>query len=231
MTSTTLFTPRLEARHVQLLRAVFAAIAAAMVTFTSDHSAQLGLAAFSGFAIATALVLFLATWMTYPSGTRAPIVWQAIVTLIAGMVGGLAGLRTPEMFFTVIIAWALITGLIEAIVAFRTPRPRTPDARDALTVGVLTVLLGFALIVAIFVEPQVYSVEGHDFVLTNIGVGVGVFGGYAAILTVFLAIAGFSPRKPELHSSDADASPEASANDTARAAGAAPTSNSTRDNA
>lgn len=216
---------------MQLLRAVFAAIAAAMVTFTADHSAQLGLAAFSGFAIATALVLFLASWLTYPSGSRAPVVWQAIVMLIAGMAGGVGGLRTPELFFSVIISWALITGFIEAIVAFKTPRPRTPDARDALTVGVFTMLFGLALIGAIFLEPQVYSTAGQDFVLTNIGVGVGLFGAYAAILAVFLAIAGFSPRTPTLLSSDVDASPDASANDTARAAGAAPTSNSTRDNA
>lgn len=216
---------------MQLFRAVFAAIAAVMVTFTADHSAQLGLAAFSGFAIATAMVLFLAVWLTYAPGSRAPIVWQAIVTLVAGMVGGLAGFRTPELFFSVIIAWALITGLIEAIVAMRTPRPRTPDARDAAAVGVFTVLFGFALFGTIFVEPQVYSVEGNELMLTSIGVGVGVFGAYVAIVAVFLAIAGFSPRKPELLSSDVDASPEASTNDTARAAGAAPTSNPMRDNA
>ena len=40
-----------EVRHLQLARALFAAVAAAMITFSSDHSAQVGLAVFSGFAI------------------------------------------------------------------------------------------------------------------------------------------------------------------------------------
>lgn len=231
MTSTTPFTPRLELRHVQLLRAGFAALAAVMVTFSADHSAPLGLSVFSGFAIATALVLILAAWLTYPAGSRAPIVTQAVFTLVAGMVGGLGGFRTPEMLFSVIISWALITGFVEAITGFRATRPRTADARDGITIGVLTMALGLVLIAVIFFAPQPYSVEGQDFVLTSTIVAVGIFGGYVAVIAVFLAIAGFSPRRPELHSSDVDASAEASTNDTARAAGAASTSNATRDNA
>ncbi|HZU93558.1 MAG TPA: acyl-CoA synthetase, partial [Microbacterium sp.] len=43
-------------RNVQLVRALFAAVAAAMITFSPDHSAAIGLSVFSGFAIATALV-------------------------------------------------------------------------------------------------------------------------------------------------------------------------------
>ncbi|CAI7678084.1 unnamed protein product, partial [Penicillium discolor] len=42
-------------RHVQLLRALFAAVAALMITFSSDHSAAVGLAVISGFALVTAL--------------------------------------------------------------------------------------------------------------------------------------------------------------------------------
>lgn len=225
------FTPRLEVRHVQLLRAGFAALAAAMVTFSADHSAQLGLSVFSGFAIATALVLILAAWLTYPSGARGPIVAQAVFTLVAGMVAGLGGFRTPAMLFSVLIAWALITGFIEAFSGWRSPRPRTPDARDALTIGVITMLLGLVLIAVVFFQSVPYSVEGHDFVLTSTIVAVGIFGGYAAVIAVFLAIAGFSPRRPELTGNDVDASAEASTNDTASAADAAIAPNASRDNA
>ena len=42
-----------EVRHVQLGRALFAAVAAIMITFSADHSAEVGLAVFSGWAIAT----------------------------------------------------------------------------------------------------------------------------------------------------------------------------------
>ncbi len=231
VTTTTPFTPRLEVRHVQLLRAGFAALAAAMVTFSADHSAQLGLSVFSGFAIATALVLLLAAWLSYPSGVRAPIVTQAIFTGIAGMVAGLGGLRTPEMLFSVLISWALITGFIEAITGFRARRPRSAEARDGITIGVLTMLLGLVLIAVIFFAPQPYNVEGHEFVLTRTIVAVGLFGGYVAVVAVFLAIAGFSPRRFAVHSGDVDAAAEASTDDIARAAGAASTPNPTRDNA
>lgn len=214
-----------------MLRAGFAALAAAMVTFSADHSAQLGLSVFSGFAIATALVLILAAWLTYPQGSRAPVVTQAVFTLIAGMVAGLGGFRSPEMLFSVLISWALITGFVEAITGFRAQRPRTADTRDGMTIGVLTMFLGLVLIAVIFLETQPYSVEGNDYVLTSTIFAVGMFGGYAAVVAVFLAIAGFSPRRPDVQSSDMDASAEASTNDTARAANAASTSNATRDNA
>ena len=48
----------LEVRHLQLARAFFAALAAVMITFSPDHSAAVGLAVFSGFAIATGLMWF-----------------------------------------------------------------------------------------------------------------------------------------------------------------------------
>ncbi|HBR88628.1 MAG TPA: acyl-CoA synthetase, partial [Microbacterium sp.] len=59
-----------DVRHVQVARAVFAAIAAVMITFSSDHSAAVGLAVFSGFALATALVHLAAAWLVYPVGAR-----------------------------------------------------------------------------------------------------------------------------------------------------------------
>ncbi|MNL67086.1 hypothetical protein D3C87_1916440 [compost metagenome] len=40
--------------------------------------------------------------------------------------------------------------------------------------------------------------EAHaTFTLTGITIGVGLFGGYAAIVAVYLGIAGFSPRPAE----------------------------------
>ena len=39
-----------------------------------------------------------------------------------------------------------------------------------------------------------YTVGPEDLTLTGTAIGVGIFGGYAAIIAVFLGIAGFSPR-------------------------------------
>jgi len=206
-----------DVRHVQLARAAFAGIAAVMITFSPDHSAAVGAAVFSGFAIATALVLLLSVWLVYPKGLRWPAAALGAVTLVAGMVAGLAPLRTVTGFFTTVIVWALVSGLIELIAGWqglrgartrrqivpgvddaRPPSPLVPrsEARDAVVVGVVTIVLGIALL---FVSPRFsldYTIDDANatFTLTGIIIGVGVFGGYAAIVAVYLAIAGFSPR-------------------------------------
>lgn len=187
-----------EVRHVQLARAAFAALAAIMITFSPDHSAEVGLAVFSGFAIATALVWFVAVWLVYPSGRRAPGVLLGITTLIAGMVTGIPSLRSVTLLLVTVIAWALITGIVELIAgvrARRDPEQAAGVARDAITIGILTIVLAVGLL---FVPAQYalqYTIEeAGTFVLTGSTIAVGVFGGYAAIVAVYLAIAAFSPR-------------------------------------
>jgi len=185
-----------EVRHVQLARALFAAMAAVMVTFSPDHSAAVGLAVFSGWAIATALVLLLSVWLVHPAGDRAAAVAIGVPTLVAGMVAGLPGLRSTTLFFVVVIAWALLTGLLELVIGLRR-RATDEYARDAVLIGALTLALGVGLLL---VNPA-YSLEyfiteaRQSFVLTGITIGVGLFGGYAAVIAVFLGIAGFSPRR------------------------------------
>ncbi|GAA1997083.1 acyl-CoA synthetase [Microbacterium ulmi] len=201
-----------EVRHLQLARAAFAAIAAAMITFSTDHSAGVGLAVFSGFAIATGLVYFVAVWIVYPAGRRWPSVLLGILTLGAGMVGGITALRTNEMFFILVIAWAVATGVVELVSGWRGLRPRhiapeaerfaappmpRSEARDAVTVGILTL----ALAIGIALVPSGYALsyyieDAHEsFTLTGITIAVGVFGAYAAIVAVYLAIAAFSPQR------------------------------------
>ena len=70
-------------------------------------------------------------------------------------------------------------------------------ARDALTVGIITIVFGLALLSVPTQYALQYYIEeaGQTFTLTGITIGVGIFGGYAAIIAVFLAIAGFSPRR------------------------------------
>jgi hypothetical protein len=196
-----------EVRHVQLARAAFAALAAIMVTFSPDHSAVIGLSIFSGFALATGLVLIAAGWFVYTVDTRWPSVGLGSISVIAGMVAGVAQLRTETMFFVIVISWALVTGLIETITGARALRaarglPKTDaartESRDGLTVGILTTVLGFGLLLVPAGYALQYTIEDANatFTLTGIIIGVGIFGGYAAILAVYLGIAGLSPRKP-----------------------------------
>lgn len=221
-----------DVRHVQLARAAFAALAAVMITFSPDHSAAVGMAVFSGFAIATGLVLLLSVWLVYPAGRR----WQAGalggVTLLAGMIGGLGPMRTVAGFFAIVITWALVSGALELIAGSLGLRARTErreiapgvadarppalvgprsESRDAVVAGAITLLLGVALL---FVQPAYaldYTIEEarQTFTLTGVTIGVGVFGGYAAIIAVYLGIAGFSPRPVAPEAAESPASTDA----------------------
>lgn len=194
-----------DVRHLQIARAVFAAIAAIMITFSPDHSAAVGVAVFSGFAIATGLVFVIAAWLIYPAGRRIPAILLGVIGVVAGMIGGITTLRSTTLFFSVVIAWALISGLVETIASVRDRSAAILSndivarnaARDGLTVGILTLIVGAALL---FVPAQYalqYYVDDADLwlTLTGITIGVGIFGGYAAIIAVYLAIAGLSPRR------------------------------------
>ena len=209
-------------RHLQLARAAFAALAAVMITFSPDHSAAVGMSVFSGVAIATGLVLVVAVWLVYPATRRWPAILLGGVTLVAGMAGGLAPLRTVAGFFIVVIAWAIVSGVIETVAGIRAVRgPRAPrppragavapwtppdsgaiapaprsEGRDAIVIGILTVVLGLALLLVNPAFSLQYTIDdvAETFTLTGITIGVGIFGGYAAIVAVYLAIAGFSPR-------------------------------------
>lgn len=191
--------PRFALRHVQLSRAVIAGVAALMITFSPDHSAAIGLSAFSGFGIATALVMFAAAWLTFAAGRRWAPITIGVLSLVAGMTAGIIPWRGDALFFTIIVAWALTTGAVELLAGLRErsiPAVSRAEARDTITVGVLTLVLALAVAVI----PAQYALEytiaeaGATYTLTGTVIAVGVFGGYAAIVAVFLAIAGFSPR-------------------------------------
>lgn len=199
--------PRYSLHHVQLARAVFAAIAALMITFSRDHSASVGLSVFSGFAIATGLIWGLSAWLVYPRAQRSTAILLAVVSIVAGMTAGILTLRSVTLFFVVTIAWLLISGVIEAVSGARALRAGRADvagaadgarsaSRDALTLGVITAVFGLGMLFVPWGYTLEYTVPGAPtpFTLTGIIIGVGVFGAYAAVAAVYLAIAGLSPR-------------------------------------
>ncbi|MBB3157635.1 uncharacterized membrane protein HdeD (DUF308 family) [Microbacterium proteolyticum] len=193
-------TPRaFDVRHLQLARAAFAALAAIMVTFSSDHSAPLGLGVFSGFALATGLVFALAAWLVFRREERMIPVLLASVSILAGLVSSVGAWRTTGVFFGVVIAWALVSGLIELLGALRDRKAgRTAGVRDGVLIGILSLVLAAVLLLTPMQYTLDYDITGAgSFTLTGITIAVGLFGGYAAVVAVFLAIAGFSPRRPE----------------------------------
>lgn len=191
------------ARHVQLTRAALAAVAALMITFSPDHSASVGLPVFGGFVIATALVLVLAAIIAYPAGHRWPAVIIAGISFVLGMTAGIPAIRSDALFFGLVIAWAASTGLVELIHGIRSKG--TEGARDATLIGSLGLLLALllALVPAGFVQESV-TPEGGTSTLTSIVIGVGLFGAYAAIIAVFLGIAGLTPGARKAVQTDAE---------------------------
>ncbi|MFI8632917.1 acyl-CoA synthetase [Microbacterium sp. NPDC077663] len=199
-----------EVRHLQMGRALFAAIAAVMITFSGDHSAQVGGAVFGGFAVATGLILLLSAWLVFRTGERSPAVLLGILTLVAGMIATLPAARTVNGYFTVVLVWALVAGAAELVIGVMGRRRGSAAAAESVFVGALTIVLGLALL---FI-PRGYTLDYYidqaqqSFTLTGITIGVGVFGGYAAIVAVYLGIAAFSPRPvavPAAETADTDA--------------------------
>lgn len=185
-------------RHVQLLRALFAAVAALMITFSSDHSAPVGLSVFSGFVFVTALVQVLAAWLVLPEGSRWPQIVLAALGVIAGMASGIPAWRSDDLFFAVVSIWAIVSGGVELLAGIRARRIADPFARDAVTIGALGILLGVVLLLIPAGFVQEYTIDkAGTFLLSGIILGVGMFGGYAAIVAVFLGIAGLTPKQAD----------------------------------
>jgi uncharacterized membrane protein HdeD (DUF308 family) len=216
-----------DVRHLQLARALFAVLAAVMITFSPDHSASVGLSVFSGFAIATGLVLLLSAWLVFQAGSRWPAVLLGALAIVGGMAGGIGPWRTTTLFFSLVIVWALASGLAELLAgvaaARRARRTGTSpgDSRDAVVVGAITLLLGLGLLIV----PAGYQLDyfiddagssGEWFTLTGITIGVGLFGAYAAIVGIYLAIAGFSPRRADAASDQAPVASVAAVDDSGR---------------
>ncbi|MGH3691503.1 MAG: acyl-CoA synthetase, partial [Microbacterium sp.] len=185
--------------------------AALMITFSSDHSAPVGLSVFSGFVFTTALVQVLAAWLVVPAGSRWSYVLLAAVGVVAGMVSGIPVWRSDDLFFIVVSGWAIISGGIELLAGIRARRAGDALSRDAITVGALGVLLGVVLLLIPAGFLQEYTIDkAGTFVLSGIILGVGMFGGYAAILAVFLGIAGLTPKRLDAVAAAAESNDSAS---------------------
>lgn len=157
-----------------LARAIVAAVAGCVITFSPDHSPAFGLAVFGGFAIASGAVSLVIGLRTLSGPGRTPALAAATITLVAGVLGLIAVPVAALMSFVALVAgWALVTGALEFSSG---RRGHGLAARDAVVVGIGTVLLGAAF--ALLPPHPVVS--------------VGLLGAYAVMLGVYLAIAAFS---------------------------------------
>jgi hypothetical protein len=180
---------------VAIARAVPAAVLGMVITFVADHSAGFGLVAFGIFAVVSGLLLAALAWVRLgSSGARAFLVAQGGVAVLSGILALLLRDGGIAMFFLLVTAFAIVTGFLELYSGLRTRR-RFVASGDWLVGGVLTILTAVALLlVPPGLHQSVRTAEGTTGVLDAAVVAVGLLGAYAAILAVYLLIAGFSAK-------------------------------------
>lgn len=176
-------------------RALVSAAVAAVITFSAVHDARLGLGALAAVAIVPPVVELAVR----RGGTGGSERVSLLVRLIAGVVAGLgaivAAIVLPgiQVFVYLACGWALVTGAAEgaaAIVARRRGRPF-----DGLIPGIVTVALGLGvLLVPVNLRQETRLDNGAVAYLDASVVVVGLFGAYAAVMAVYLAISAASSR-------------------------------------
>jgi len=178
---------------VPIARAVPAVVLAAVITFTAEHSASLGLVTFGLFGLASGAVIVVAALRSPGAAVqRALLLVQGGLAIVAGAASlAVPGAGLPFLVF-LLTAFAVVTGFIELYLGLR-GRRNDRFGRDRIFLGGLTVLLA---VVVLLVPPGfVQSFTGPDGVaraLTAAIIVVGLLGAYWAIAGVYLAIAGLS---------------------------------------
>lgn len=187
------------ARATLTARALIAAAAALTITFTQERSSVFSLVVFGVFAILTAALfaadVFLARGSAGHSGARRWCIILAAIHVVAAAATFAWPLEAATRFHWILVGWALIAGAVELASGL----VHRATGRDRIAVGSLTLLLAVILLV---VSPEYaleYFVDEADrwFTLTGTMIGVGLFGGWAAIVAVYLGIGALSPaQKP-----------------------------------
>jgi len=160
---------------VPVVRGLLALVPAAVITFSPNHSPELGLLVFGAWAIASGLVVGALTLRLIDDrGIRSLFLVTAIATVAAGLLAVTVPGALPFLLYLVSI-WAAVTGFVELYAGLRA-RGRTSAARDWIAAGAFTAVLA---LVFLLLPPDPVT-------------AVGLLGGYFVILGVYLVIGGFS---------------------------------------
>jgi nitrate reductase NapE component len=167
--------PRLG--NALILRAIPALIAAVVITFSRNHAPAVGLAVFVGFAFLLASALIF-TIMSAPLDglNRTLFGIQAMVTVVSAAIASATLTGGLPALLLVLSIWAGLSAALELYAGYR--EPNRTIAKEWLTIGGFTAIL--AIIEAVVPMNDVYA--------------VGIFGAYAAIVSVYQIIAGISLR-------------------------------------
>lgn len=178
---------------LHIVRAVLFGLVAVFTTFALDHSPQMGLLTFGVFAVVAGITVGALSFRSVDDGpTRRLVIAQSAVSIIAGAVALVLNATGLGTYLLTVSIWAGMTGLLELYTGYRLAR-RSPLSRDLLIAGALTALLA---VVFVLLPPDYQQSSGGindaPLTLTSSVIAVGVFGAYAAVMAVFLAIGGLS---------------------------------------
>jgi uncharacterized membrane protein HdeD (DUF308 family) len=161
------------------VRAVVAFAVGFFITLDQNHAAGYGIAMFAVFAIVSGIVA-AAFWFVTDAGQRSLWVIQGALGCAAGIVtlvvhtGGLGALLYG------VSVWGVLTGVAELYAAWRSRRGQTGEglvvARDRMLVGAATVVLAILFLI----------------IPADHRLAIGLFGAYAVVIGVYLAIGAFS---------------------------------------
>ena len=173
-----------------VLRAIPAAVAALVITFSADHSAALGHLALGSFAVASGMIVVAAAlWGSAPRGPFLALGALLLVGGVAAFVSAQAGL--PFLLFLTSAIFGA-TGILELVAGLRA-RGRAAAARDWIFVGAASALFAIAALLIPADYSQVITIPDKVVpALTASVILVGALGAYCAIVAVYLVIAGLS---------------------------------------
>lgn len=160
---------------VPIARAVPAITVGLVITFSANHSPQLGMIAFGVFAVLSGAVLLWGARRLADRVLRGIFTAQGVVAIITGALALIFSTSGLGLLLFLLTAFAAGTGFLELYAGLRA-RGRHPGSRDWLIIG------GFTAIAAlIFLLIPLDSVET-----------VGLLGAYGILIGLFLVIAGLS---------------------------------------
>jgi uncharacterized membrane protein HdeD (DUF308 family) len=152
-------------------------ITALVITFNSNHSAQSGLLTYGVFAVVSGVIVAVLSWRTLTEKSlRVNFLIQGISGVVFGAIALVFNSGGLGFFLFCATMNSAICGFLELYAGLR--NSKNPASRDWAVVGGLTVVL--ALVLIFFPTDPVFA--------------VGIFGAYAAIVGLFLVIAGLSLR-------------------------------------
>lgn len=160
---------------VPIVRAVPALVVGLVITFSANHTPQLGLVAFGAFAALTGLVLAWGAFRMSDRVLRGVSIAQGAAALLTGVAALAFTTSGLGLLLFLVTAFAAVTGFLELYAGLRA-RGRHPSSRDWLAVG------GFTAVAAL-----VFLLIPLDSVQT-----IGLFGAYGILVGLFLVIAGLS---------------------------------------